>query len=374
LGGRRRYLTTNNPTDASRRRAISDNASAAPPVPRRMRSPAPTPSAPPRSRSPSPSEGFTVPGHLICPITHSLFRDPVVASDGHTYERAAITDWLKGSHKSPMTRQNISVGTLNPNLVIKIMADDFRTECKRKRELYKYKLDVDVKKTEEIKDLKSNTRSVYQAQWINKNSPLTDSKIILTHLTGENAEKLGEINCQLGPHPNIVRTFGRVEHSGTGILLLQEYLPEQSLTQLINNTEQKFSITILDTIIFQIASALEHLAQNKIVYGTMMTADNIFVYQFDDVPENILIKLTNIGDLTSEIDDGEVHSEKSDVYAFGILIRKLYALELATNDEDLLERQNLCERCLVTDPATRPTFDELTKSIIDLIRKKKFIF
>lgn len=338
-----------------------------------MRSPTPTPSAPPRSRSSSPTEGFTIPGGLICPITHSLFCDPVVASDGHTYERAAIINWLKTSHKSPMTRQNISSETLNPNLVVKTMADEFRTECKRKRELYKYKLDVDVKKTKEIKNLKNNTRSVYQAEWIKTNSPLTDSKIILTHLTGDNAEKLGEINCQLGPHPNIVRTFGRVEHSGTGILLLQEYLPEQSLAQLIKTTEQKCSITILDTIIYQIASALQHLAHNGIVYGTI-TADNIFVYEFDDIPENILIKLTNIGDLTSETGDGEVHSEKSDIYAFGILVRELYALELATNDEDLLERQNLCERCLVTDPDTRPTFDELTKSIIDLMHKKKFIF
>jgi serine/threonine protein kinase len=259
------------------------------------------------------------------------------------------------------------------------MAEEFRAECKRKRELYKYKLDVDVKQTEEIIDLKSNTRKVYRAEWIKKNSSLTDSKVILTHLIGENAEKLGEINCKLGPHPNVVRTFGRVEHNGTGILLLQEDLPEQTLAQLIKTTDQKFSITILDTFVYQIASALQHLAQNEIIYGTI-TADNIFVYQFDEIPENILIKLTNIGDLetstneTGIIPEGELHSEKSDVYAFGILIRELYALELATNDEDLIQRQVLSEHCLAIDPSIRPTFNELTKSIIDLMHKKKFIF
>jgi len=344
-----------------------------------MRGAVPPPSAPPRSRSPSPTEGFTIPGDLLCPIMHSLFHDPVVASDGHTYERAAITSWLQTSHISPMTRQNISSETLNPNRIVKKMAEEFRAECKRKRELYKYKLDVDVKQTEEIIDLKSNTRKVYRAEWIKKNSSLTDSKVILTHLTGENAEKLGEMNCKLGPHPNIVRTFGRVEHNGTGILLLQEDLPEQTLAQLIKTTDQKFSITILDTFVYQIASALQHLAQNEIIYGTI-TADNIFVYQFDEMPENILIKLTNIGDLetstneTGIIPEGELHSEKSDVYAFGILIRELYALELATNDEDLIQRQVLSEHCLVIDPNMRPTFNELTKSIIDLMHKKKFIF
>ena len=29
--------------------------------------------------------------------------DPVVAADGFTYERSAITRWLKTSNKSPMT-------------------------------------------------------------------------------------------------------------------------------------------------------------------------------------------------------------------------------------------------------------------------------
>ncbi len=344
-----------------------------PPVPRRARSPTPTPSAPPRSRSSSPTEGFTVPNELLCPITHSLFHDPVVASDGHTYERAAITDWLKTSRRSPMTRENISIQTLNQNRVIKKMADDFRDECKRKREMYKYKLDVDVKKLEEIQELKGNDRTVYNAEWIKKNLPSADSKIILTHLTGSNAEKLGESICKLGPHPNIVRTFGRVEHSGTGILLLQEYLSEQSLAQLIKITQQKFSMPVLDTIAYQIISALQHLAHNGIVYGNI-TADNIFVYHFDDIPDNILVKLTNIGDSINEKPGDEVPSEKTDVHAFGLFMRELYGSEIATNDEELLERLKLSERCLVTDSDTRLTFDELANIVNDLIRQKKFIF
>ena len=30
----------------------------------------------------------------ICPITHEVMEDPVVCADGHSYERAAITQWL----------------------------------------------------------------------------------------------------------------------------------------------------------------------------------------------------------------------------------------------------------------------------------------
>jgi ankyrin repeat protein len=39
----------------------------------------------------------------ICPITQMVFRDPVLAPDGHFYERLALTRWLKNSNKSPLT-------------------------------------------------------------------------------------------------------------------------------------------------------------------------------------------------------------------------------------------------------------------------------
>ena len=53
-----------------------------------------------------------------CPITHAPFQDPVVASDGHTYERKAITEWLGKAQTSPITRENIST-TLFQNFKVK---------------------------------------------------------------------------------------------------------------------------------------------------------------------------------------------------------------------------------------------------------------
>ena len=41
--------------------------------------------------------------NLLCPITHRLPVRPVVASDGHVYERAAIEQWLQTKSTSPLT-------------------------------------------------------------------------------------------------------------------------------------------------------------------------------------------------------------------------------------------------------------------------------
>lgn len=45
---------------------------------------------------------------MICPITYMVFRHPVIASDGHIYERDAITRWYARHQTSPLTRQQIS--------------------------------------------------------------------------------------------------------------------------------------------------------------------------------------------------------------------------------------------------------------------------
>ena len=51
--------------------------------------------APPEApEAEAPAEAATSPGdeppELLCPITLSMMGDPVVANDGHSYERAAI--------------------------------------------------------------------------------------------------------------------------------------------------------------------------------------------------------------------------------------------------------------------------------------------
>jgi len=55
---------------------------------------------------------------LECPITLSIMRHPVLAPDGHTYEREAITKWISQHGTSPQTRAYMRVDQLVPNRAI----------------------------------------------------------------------------------------------------------------------------------------------------------------------------------------------------------------------------------------------------------------
>lgn len=59
---------------------------------------------------------------LTCPITFALMQDPVLAADGHTYERAAIEAWISRQQGegqapcSPLTNLPLPSTELRPNL------------------------------------------------------------------------------------------------------------------------------------------------------------------------------------------------------------------------------------------------------------------
>ena len=46
-------------------------------------------------------------------------KDPVIAADGHTYERAAMQSWLVLHQTSPVTGAALSHAKLVPNVIIR---------------------------------------------------------------------------------------------------------------------------------------------------------------------------------------------------------------------------------------------------------------
>ncbi|GLC44208.1 hypothetical protein PLESTB_000753100 [Pleodorina starrii] len=60
-----------------------------------------------------------VPDCFLCPLTCEVFRDPVVAADGVTYEREAIESHLRHVHTSPVTKQRLPSKQLYDNKTMK---------------------------------------------------------------------------------------------------------------------------------------------------------------------------------------------------------------------------------------------------------------
>mmetsp|Transcript_5474 Transcript_5474/g.9020 ORF Transcript_5474/g.9020 Transcript_5474/m.9020 type:complete len:558 (-) Transcript_5474:152-1825(-) len=72
--------------------------------------------------------GDDVPSQLRCPITLNLMVNPVVASDGITYERAALEEWLEKEKTSPLTGAPLEFKYVFPNLLVKSLCEDFANQ------------------------------------------------------------------------------------------------------------------------------------------------------------------------------------------------------------------------------------------------------
>lgn len=68
------------------------------------------------------------PPEHFCPITMEVMKDPVVASDGHSYERMAIEEYLKVTSrpKSPITGLPLNSQNLFDNQTLKTMIMDWK--------------------------------------------------------------------------------------------------------------------------------------------------------------------------------------------------------------------------------------------------------
>jgi len=77
-----------------------------------------------------------LPPSCRCPITQDVFLSPVVASDGHTYEKQALLNWFSsGSYTSPMTRVQLNPRALYPNRAMKALIDDYKKLHRRHSQL-----------------------------------------------------------------------------------------------------------------------------------------------------------------------------------------------------------------------------------------------
>jgi hypothetical protein len=74
-----------------------------------------------QTNNPQDASDETLDEWWTCPLTLEPFVDPVVASDGHTYERTAIEEWLSRKQTSPLTGVALSSPLLFPNIALRAL-------------------------------------------------------------------------------------------------------------------------------------------------------------------------------------------------------------------------------------------------------------
>ena len=74
------------------------------------------------------------PEHFICSISGEIFKDPVMAADGQTYERESIEKWIATKEgepvRSPLTGAILNNHTLTPNHTVKSMISSWQQKNK----------------------------------------------------------------------------------------------------------------------------------------------------------------------------------------------------------------------------------------------------
>ncbi|CAF0915368.1 unnamed protein product [Adineta steineri] len=310
---------------------------------------------------------------LICPITFDLFRDPVVAEDGHSYEREAIINWIRANGTSPLTREPLTVGALRPNHTLKKLVDEFETASRSKN--FQFKLGVDVKTKSHRALFQTFGKTIYEAEWIKDND--SRPRIVLLKINGARAKKEASFYVDLTRHPSIVRTFGLVhsdnneddQDTQNSVTLLQELAPEGSLYEVLQHIG--LNENILQAMFLQITDAMIFLAHNGIIHGDL-ACRNVLVFRLDkQEPHKNIVKLTDFGIsrhsklyaptnstatttinivptryAAPEVLANEQYSEKSDVYSIGVLMWEAYSKGKIpwsqSNSDAEVKRQSTC--------------------------------
>lgn len=77
------------------------------------------------------SQYDNVPPYMICPISLEIMEEPVICSDGNTYEKKDIERWLGAYSTSPLTNLVLANKVLIPNRAIKTCIEMYHENVAR---------------------------------------------------------------------------------------------------------------------------------------------------------------------------------------------------------------------------------------------------
>jgi len=84
------------------------------------------------------------PSEFFCPITRQIMEHPVIAVDGLTYERSAISRWFADNNTSPLTNLPLEDLSLRPNQALRNLITEHPSRMSSHENSYAYDSDLDI--------------------------------------------------------------------------------------------------------------------------------------------------------------------------------------------------------------------------------------
>ena len=342
------------------------------------------------------------PDEYKCGITLEIMHDPVICSDGHTYERQAIERWFaQGKHTSPKTGARLQNQEMHPNHAL-------RNAIERWRETF-------------FREIKPSQVVVKWSSQIGRGSfgrifagELNQRQIAVKAMSPGQCEEEAAKLIKMGRHPGLLRYLGicNLEQHVTladGYVVGQLLITELASFGSLDNLLEVHSVSLAHklSIIRQIASAMEALTMSDIVHCDLAIR-NVLVFAFDESkPADVQVKIGDFGLSISRYYQTHAYrqgdivpmrwmapetikkrkwSEKSDVWAFGVTVWELLtngeipycfigsneevgkrvcdgSLRLEMPDACPVELWTIVVKCWAARPEDRPTFRALVAAL-----------
>ena len=229
------------------------------------------------------------PTDFICPITAELMSDPVLTCDGHTYERSAISEWLRENNTSPNTGAVLESRSLTDNIALRKAISDWAE--RHLRQINRSAISFDPSQPLGVGSFKSvfrGTLSVARAGGV-----CTKPVAVMKVRTGSVQAEVDAF-LELGHHPRLVRFLGQCIE-GPEQLLLTELAPLGSLADRMEEIQGQLTPGHVSAMRFQVCSGMEAIAAKGMVHGDLALR-NLLLFVFD--PEDVSktsIKVTDYG-------------------------------------------------------------------------------
>jgi len=379
-----------------------------------------------------------VPCFLKCPLTGRLFNDPVVAGDGYTYERSAIEERLRSQCISPVTRLPMENSCVYPARTIRNMAEIWSKRrlaaAWRARSSGRENYDAPqasqttkaVPPTIPPGDFSLNGacigrgtfKTVYRGAW--------GGREVAVSSMARGATLDAELHAvmKVGSHPHILQVHGvsDVADDPSRLHIISELAPMGSLSDIVSRGKETGEIRsiaspVILVIAMQICEAMIAVTRAGIVHRDL-GARNILAFEFaSNQYFSVHVKLADfgmaipadtsperLGHLPLRVHSDEVTplrymapealrsnnwSEKTDVWAFGVMLWELTSMgripyEHVVSDDALAAGvcsgslrlhcspstrgplADIISTCWALDPANRPSFSQLQKALNSL--------